>query len=122
MFDKFEPKKERNKDKKNEKLNVFSMPGLSENQINKFSGNDTKRLAPPPPAIRDFDKRMTDLELKGKKRGRRNMFIGTIGGAIIALIVMGLVYYLSQDISKISDKIEQNQLDFVAHKCCLYCK
>jgi len=104
MFDKLEPKKEV---EKNEKSNNFSLPGLNDYQINKISGKEMKRLAPPPPALTDFDKRISDLERRGKKRGRRNMFIGTIGAAIIALIVMFFVYYISQDVSNISDEMDK---------------
>lgn len=104
MFDELQPKKET---KKEDKPNNFSLPGFNDYQISKFSGKEVKRIAPPPPVITDFDKRMTDLEVKGKKRGRRNMFIGTIGAAVIALIVMCCVYYLSQDVNDISDRIDK---------------
>lgn len=111
MFEKLDPKEENSKNENNvsnEKANNFSLPGLSDNQINRFSSETINRIAPPPPALTDFSKRMTDLEAKGKKRGRRNMFIGTIGGAIIALIVMCFVYYISKDVSNISSRIDQD--------------
>ena len=107
MFENFE---EKNQTQNKQTFNNFSLLGLSNNQIKKISADKRKKIAPPPPAISNLHQRVRKLEEKGRKRGKRNMLIGTIGGAIIALIVMTIIYFWTQDVYDISNKTEQDIL------------
>jgi len=108
MFEELESKKEKKDSDVKSRSSSFSLFGLNNTNNDLFLKKEAKRIAPPPPALTDFDVRMSGLEVKGKKRGRRNMLIGTIGGAVIALIVMCFLYFLAQDVNDISDKIDRD--------------
>ncbi len=112
MFDNFDKeKKEENKNKQDSyKPNLFSIYSLSDKQIKKITDGNHKRIAPPHPSLSDFNKRIKKLEEKGRRRGKRNMYIGIIGGALIAITVMCLIYFWTQEIYKMSNKTEEDML------------
>lgn len=65
-----------------------------------------KRLAPPPPVITNIDQRIKSLEEKGKKRGKRNSWIGLLSSSGILLVVFIAGYYLLGEINNITNRVE----------------
>ncbi len=96
------------KDRARKKKEVKNLLPLNNDIAQKLGGEEPKSLAPPPPAISNFEQRIGKLREKGKKRGRRFSKIGIIVSFFVSLGAMYLGYYYLTDIINITEKAEEN--------------
>jgi hypothetical protein len=68
---------------------------------------EKKALAPPPPAIDDFEMRIRQLVEKGRRRGKRYSIIGITASILMALAVIGGGYYLLTEVINLSEKTDE---------------
>jgi len=79
-------------------------------------GSSIGSTTPPKPAGlgEEFNQRMQQLQEKGKKRGIKFSRIGIITGSIIALVVMGIVYYLLNEVIGYTEKAQESSVNIPA--------
>ena len=68
---------------------------------------EKKALAPPPPAVDDFEMRIRQLVEKGRRRGKRYSIIGITTSILMTLIVIGGGYYLLTEVINLSEKTDE---------------
>lgn len=118
MFDDLTPKPENDSVESETKPETESSLGSAGNVPSNLSPNPSPSLSQEgvstsidknlkPASSEEFDQRIQKLEAKGKKRGIRFSRIGLLVGAVIALAMMGIGYYLLTQVIGIS---EQTQL------------
>ncbi len=66
-----------------------------------------KALAPPPPAVDDFEMRIRQLVEKGRRRGKRYSIIGITASILMTLVVIGGGYYLLTEVINLSEKTDK---------------
>jgi len=120
MFDNLSPKKEDEitvgtSEEKPSEAPLGSLGNVPANLVANFDydssnqgGGSPSVLGASQPLNEEFDARMEKLETKGKKRGIRFSKIGLIAGFVIALVVMGVGYYLLTDTIGISEKAQES--------------
>jgi hypothetical protein len=77
--------------------------------VNTEENLSRKRLAPLTPAITLIDQRIKTLEEKGRRRGRRNSWIGILSSFLILIIVFIAGYFLLTEINKLADKVDVDE-------------
>jgi hypothetical protein len=74
-----------------------------------FNKQQSKRIAPPPPALTNFDQRINSLRDLGRRRGKRYSKIGIISSIIIVLVVGFLSWLMIRELININNRIDERQ-------------
>jgi len=107
MFEDLEIKKENSKKElKSNGVNEFI---ISHNKD--FSKEKKQENKKDVSKIENLNKRIDELEKKGKKRGKRYSLIGIIGGLLIALIIIIVVRFILFQTKNISQKVDESVND-----------
>lgn len=77
-----------------------------------FNREQKQKLAPPPPALTDFDQRINSLRDLGRRRGKRYSLIG-ISGSILIMIAVGFIsFFIGRELIDINRRIDERQQMF----------
>lgn len=89
-------------------INMETIKMSGNSPVNKQNQETAKSIAPPPPALTEFDQRMEKLHEKGQKRGKRFSKIGITVSFLVGLGAMYLGYYLLSDIINITGETQES--------------
>lgn len=74
-----------------------------------FSREQKKKIAPPSPALTNFDQRINSLRDFGKRRGKRYSIIGISASVLITIVVCFLSYMMVRELVNINNKIDERK-------------